>query len=255
MKRVLFPSLTALILSVSATAQTDHDNIDSGRPLSFDDAEAIAYLGKAVEFGFAGNFFKNGRPGFEFPVTLIWGGMMDTQFEVGLAARAGQGAGNGVSPLDLSILHSFRRETRGGPAMALKAEVALPTERGDTASYRLRGIMTRNAGQFDRLHINVDVDFLPDAPAGTNKTLVGAVLGYTKPIGYPRHFDTTGLAEIAVRQAERRGDGAILSAGIGVRRQMTPRSVLDFGLQSDIVTGRGSNSNPLRLILGYSTGF
>ncbi|MBA3724896.1 MAG: hypothetical protein H0W86_00220 [Armatimonadetes bacterium] len=255
MRRILFASLSALVLSVSAAAQTDHDNIDSGRPLSFDDAEAIAYLGKAVEVGFAGSFFRNGSPGFEFPVTLIWGGMMDTQFEARLAARAGQGAGNGISPLDLSVLHSFRRETRSGPAMALKAEVQLPTERGDTASYRLRGIMTKAAGQYDRFHVNADVDFLPRAREGANKALLGAVLGYTKPIGYPRHFDTTGLAEIALRQAQRRGDGSILSAGIGVRRQMTPRSVLDIGLQSEIVTGRGSNSIPLRLILGYSTGF
>jgi hypothetical protein len=94
------------------------------------------------------------------------------------------------------------------------------------------------------------VEFVPSAAAGDNKTRLGAVLGYTKPLGYPRHFDTTGLAELSLKQGERRGDPAVAGIGVGIRRQISPRSVLDVGLQSEL-TGR--DRVPLRFMVGYST--
>ena len=45
-------SLLAWCLLIAAPAlAVDHDNIDAGRPLDFDDAETIAYRERAVEVG------------------------------------------------------------------------------------------------------------------------------------------------------------------------------------------------------------
>lgn len=246
-----------MALSAIAAAQTDHDNIDAGRPLSFEDAEPIARGAFAIEFGLRANFMRRNRLGFSTPVEFIYGGATDTQFEIGTALCFGDRTdssdrGIRLEAVDLGILHSFRREIRNAPAMAVKFEADLPTEGGDKASYRLRGILSKAARQYDRLHLNADIDFIPDAASGDNRTRLGVVLGYTNPIGYPTHFDTTALAELSIRQSESSGDPVTTLVGIGVRRQVTPRSVLDFGLQSEL---SGRDRVPLRLIAGYSTSF
>ncbi|HZH98655.1 MAG TPA: hypothetical protein VEX38_06760 [Fimbriimonadaceae bacterium] len=255
MKRLLL--LLTFALACVASAQTDHDNIDAGRPLSFDDAEPISYTGLAWEFGFYANLLRNRAWGFGVPVELIWGGALDTQFEIGSTAVFGERSGTvnrrlALHGVDLGVLHSFRREIRNSPALALKFEAELPTKRGEEARYRVRGVLSKTARQYDRLHFNVDADFIPTAPTGDHKVRLGAVLGYTKPLGYFTHFDTTAVAELSVRQGERRGDPLVTGIGLGIRRQVTPRSVLDFGVQSEL---SGRDRVPLRLIIGYSTSF
>jgi hypothetical protein len=244
--------LALLGLTALGFAQTDHDNLDKGRPLSFEDAEPIPLGGLAFEFGLTANFLRRNHTRLGMPLGIVYGGAPDTQFELGTGLAWGRGDSFRADHLELGVLHSFRRETRTGPALALRAEAEIPTERGEEAQYRLRGIMTRGVRQYDRVHLNLDVDFIPTAGAGANKARLGGIVGYTTPVGYPTHFDTTALGEISLRQGERRGDPTIWGAGIGIRRQMTPRSVLDVGIQTEL-TGR--DRVPLRFIAGYSTSF
>lgn len=112
-----------------------------------------------------------------------------------------------------------------------------------SARWHATGIATRTVNQYDRLHLNAGVEL------GGARAHFGAVLGYTRPLGYPRHFDTTGLAELSLRDSDR---GWITGVGLGVRRQMTPRSVLDIGVQAEL---SGPGRRPLRLVAGYSTHF
>jgi hypothetical protein len=74
------------------------------------------------------------------------------------------------------------------------------------------------------------------------------------PLGYPRRFDRTGLAELAVRASSEEGAGAVVSAGIGLRQQVGYQSVLDIGLQSEFAGGNGERDE-LRVVVGYSTSF
>jgi len=62
------------------------------------------------------------------------------------------------------------------------------------------------------------------------------------------------LAELGVRASEENEGGAIVSAGIGLRQQVGYQSVLDIGLQSDIV-GDDGERNDVRLVAGYSVAF
>jgi hypothetical protein len=80
------------------------------------------------------------------------------------------------------------------------------------------------------------------------------VLGYSRPLGYPRRFDRTILAEVGVRGSEEKGTDAIVSAGIGLRQQVGYQSVLDIGLQSDFA-GDKRDRNDVRFIAGYSIAF
>ena len=49
-KRAVAPLGLLLFIAAPALA-VDHDNVDAGRPLDFDDAETIAYRERAIEFG------------------------------------------------------------------------------------------------------------------------------------------------------------------------------------------------------------
>lgn len=76
----------------------------------------------------------------------------------------------------------------------------------------------------------------------------------TSPLGYPRPFDRTILAEVGVCGGEEKGTDPIVSAGISLRQQVGYQNVLDIGLQSDIAGGDGERDD-VRFVVGYSTAF
>jgi hypothetical protein len=233
----------------------DHNNIDAGRPLSFDDADAIAYRERAIDIGVGLDVPRRGSAGLELEAEFLMGFALNTHASIGFHPSIG---GSDFDPGDvtLGVLHNFNRELENKPALALRGDVSLPTGRdSEDASFRLRGIMSRTAKQYDRVHLNVDLNFTPGAEAGTRSFRPGVVLGYSKPLGYPTRFDTTGVAEIAVQSSEDSGTGPVVSAGIGMRRQVTPRSVFDIGLRSDVAGFRGADRDVVQLIAGYSTAF
>lgn len=229
--------LIALFIGVTAiaAAQTDHDNLDAGRPLLFEDAEPVAYRTMAFEYGFGLNAPRRRSLGLDGTFEFIYGLALNGQLEFGFEPSIDGRRSGRVDAYDIAYLHSFRQEIKNQPALALKVEASFPGQLGEKTNYRVRGIATKTVGRFDRVHLNLDADI-------QSQTRLGGVLGYSHPIGYPREFNTTGLAEVAYY--DRR-----LALGLGVRRQISPRSVLDFGIQSDLA------ARPLRLIAGYSTSF
>ncbi|RYG45367.1 hypothetical protein EON79_12825 [bacterium] len=206
--------------AAAAFAQTDHDNLDAGRPLRFEDAEPVAFRTLALEYGLGLGFSRRRSVGVNGDFELIYGSNLNGQLEIGFE--------------ELAYLYSFRQEIGNVPAMALKAEARF------AGGARLRAIATKTVGRYDRLHANLDLDF------SDGRAQLGGVLGYSHPLGYPREFNTTGLAEIAFVPGARS-----VSLGLGVRRQISPRAVLDFGVQSDL----SAHATPLRLVAGYSTSF
>ena len=120
-------------------------------------------------------------------------------------------------------------------------------------SYRLRGIASRKFGAYGRLHLNLDLSVNNKAESGERKTIPGVILGYSRPLGYPTRFDRTLVAQIGVRANDLRSESAITTLGVGIRQQITPRSVFDIGVKSD-VTG-SANRKSFQLVAGYSTAF
>jgi len=47
------------------------------------------------------------------------------------------------------------------------------------------------------------------------------------------------VAEVGARVGEEKGDGAIVSAGVGLRQQVGYQSVIDIGLKGNLATGNG----------------
>jgi hypothetical protein len=251
----------AALLAPGAALAVDHNNVDAHRPLSFDDAEALAYREQALELGLNLGWPRKRPLGLGLEAEYLYGFAMNSHASIGFEPSIGGRAGDADTRFDpgnvsLGLFHNFNRQYDGVPAFALRGDVYFPTGRGaQGTAFRLRGIASRQAGQYGRLHLNVDLTGNPGAGAGVREFQPGLVLGYTRPVGYPTQFQTTGLAELSVRSGEERGTGPVIGVGVGLRKQVGYRSVLDVGLQSDLAASRGAARDRLRFIIGYSAGF
>ncbi len=256
----LLTLLALLFLAVPARA-VDHNNIDAGRPLSFDDAEAVAYRERALEFGIGLHFPRGSSAGLGLTAEYLYGFALNSHLSVDFDPSIGGRTGSEDRRLDIGdvgigVLHNFNREYGGTPALSLRGDVFLPTGRGSSnTEFRLRGILSKAARQYDRLHVNVDLGISSRPESGQRRFRPGVTLGYTVPLGYPTRFDRTGLAEISLQSAEESGKGPALSVGAGMRQQVTVRSVMDVGVQSDVAGFHGAEREALRVVAGYSTAF
>ena len=250
----------SVVLAASSASASDHNNIDANRPLSFDDAESIGLGEQSLEIGAA--FVKpRGRSvGGEFEVEYLYGFAPNTHLSIGIDPNVRGRTGTedtGFDPGDVSVgvFHNFNREYDNTPAFAVRADAEFPTGRDSQGvDFRLRGIASKTVGQYDRLHLNLDLNVKSQPEDDERRIVPGVVLGYSRPLGYPRRFDRTGLAELAVRASSEEGAGAVVSAGIGLRQQVGYQSVLDIGLQSEFAGGNGERDE-LRVVVGYSTSF
>lgn len=262
MKQFLSAIAAAIFLATPALA-VDHDNIDASRPLTFDDAETIAFGERAFEFGLrAVSPYRRNALGANLSLEYLYGFRVNTHFSVDVDPSFGVRAGSddtraNIGDIGFGLQHNFNRETLKSPALGIRADAYLPTGRGSQGlGIRLRGILSRTLRQYDRYHVNVDANFVTDPGAGARGFVPAVTLGYSTPVGYPRNFNRTVVAELGTRASDDTDGGAIFNAGVGLRQQVTVRSVFDVGVQSDFAATKFSpDRDDLRLVAGYSTQF
>ncbi|MGV3720436.1 MAG: hypothetical protein ACO1SX_05945 [Actinomycetota bacterium] len=276
----------ALLLALAAPARAvDHNNVDAHRPLLFDDAEPVAFREMAFESGLDLTWPRLRPLAATLESELLYGIATDTHVALGLgfsggggSSNAGGGIGNrlaGGGPGAAHVLHRqnrsgpsiitdvsfggqrlFNREAFRTPATALRVDAYFPASgNSQGVGVRLRGIASKHVTQYGRMHLNLDVDVRAGAPSGERELRPGLILGFTHPIGYPRSFTRTGLAELAVQSSQFSDDGAVLTLGVGMRQQVGVRSVLDLGVEADVAGFDAAPPDRLRLIAGYSIGF
>jgi hypothetical protein len=240
---------------------TDHNNLDAGRPLRFDDADPVALREQDLELGATLGLPQRRPLGFGVGAEYLYGFARNSQASVGITPSVGGRAGArstafDVGELSLGLMHQFHREYENVPAFALRGDVSLPTGRdGRGADFRLRAIWSRHVRQYDRIHLNLDLEAATDPARGDRTLNPGLIVGYSHPLGYPRTFTRTLIAELGAQGGRRAGSGPLVTAGVGIRQQVTPRSVLDIGIESDVAGFNGAPREPFRLIAGFSTGF
>ena len=261
MRSTFLTALAAASIAAAPAFAVDHNNIDANRPLSFDDAEAIAYRERAIEAGASLNFPRGRSTGLELEAEFIYGFALNTHLNIGIDPSVGGRAESAdedfdIGDVSIGLFRTFNREMEGTPAFALRGDVALPTGRDSRGvDVRLRGIMSKVLNQYDRWHLNADLNFAMDPEPGERSFYPGLILGYSRPLGYPRRFDRTGVAELAVQGSPEKGEGAVVSVGVGLRQQVTVRSVFDVGVRSDVASFKGAPRNNLQIIAGYSYGY
>ena len=133
----------------------DHNNIDAGRPLDFDDAEAVAYHERSIEAGINVNFPSDANAGFGMGAEFLYGFALNTHASVEMNPTVGGRAGSDETRFDagdlsVGLLHNFNREVNNIPAFALRSDVSFPTGRdSDGVNVRLRGILSKVLFQYD----------------------------------------------------------------------------------------------------------
>lgn len=250
-------SLTLTFFWSVAARAIDHNNIDEGRPLRFEDASSIAWHERAIEVGFGAGFPRRGSALLNSKLEFLYGAFLNTHFGVALEpSYASEAERFDASNVELSFFHALRREIGNGPALAYRVGIGLPTARDSRGvEGRLRAILTKALRQYDKVHLNLNAQVNSDPMAGARDAAFGAVLGYTTPIGYPRSFTQTLVAEFAVEQSAVRGQGWIGTVGLGLRKQIGVRSVLDAGVESDVFITGSAPRIPFQFTAGYSVGF
>lgn len=256
-------TVAGLLLFASPSHAIDHDNIDGGRPLSFDDAESIAFRERAFEFGLTPRSpFRRGGLGLGLSAEYLYGYRVNTHFSLDFDPSVGARSGTNdrrfnAGNIGVGVFHNVNRETLSRPAYAVRADAYLPTGRGARGmGFRVRGVMSRTFNQFSRFHINADANFQTSVGEGDRAVIPAVTLGFTRPLGYPTSFNRTMVAEVGTRASQEKGKGAVFSAGVGMRQQVTVRSVFDVGIQSDFAaTKSGAARDNVRLVAGYSTQF
>lgn len=245
------------LLPFNANA-VDHNNLDAGRPLEFDDAYSIAYREKALEFGASVAKPARGKTEFGGGAEYLYGFAKNSHLSLDFHPRYA-GDENGKRRFDagdvgVGIFHNFNREYGSTPALAVRADASLPTGRGSRGvDFRLRGIATKQFRQYGRLHLNLDLNVNNGAESGERSTLPGVILGYSQPLGYPTRFDRTMLAQVGYRANPLKGESGIATVGVGLRQQIGVQSVLDVGVLSDL--SGGESREKWKINVGYSRQF
>lgn len=254
----LLGALAAVCLGAPQARAVDHNNIDAGRPLDFDDADSIAYREKTLEVGATLAKPKNGGTSLTGAIEYLQGIAPNTHlsldFDPAYVSEDGEKRRFDVGDVGIGLFHNFNREVGGTPALALRADAYLPTGRDSSGlDYRLRAIASKQGRQYDRLHLNLDLNVNNAAGSGQRRTQPGIVLGYSKPLGYPTRFARTLVAQIGTRANEERGQSAVTTLGFGLRQQVGIRSVFDVGIKTDV--SGGQNRDRFALVAGYSRQF
>lgn len=254
-QRVVLVAGVALLPALSKG--TDHNNIDDGRSLRFEDASSIAYRERTVDIGVSAAFPRHMSAVLGSRLEAKYGFALNMDASVSLAPTYLTDADQfDASDFEISFFHALRREISNGPALAYRLGLSVPTGRDSKGvDVHVRAIMTKALRQYDKIHFNVDANIKSSTDPGEREVTFGGILGYSVPIGYPRSFTQTLLGEFAVQQSDVEGQGIIGTVGIGLRKQIGVRSVADIGIESDVFITDDAVRVPLALTAGLSWGF
>lgn len=235
----------------------DHNNLDDGQPLQFEDATSIADGERQAEFGIGGTVTSGRTSEGSSALGFAYG--FARNLEAAVALTTGYAFSHRqlqINGFDVSVMHALRRELRLTPAVAYRLRLHLPVGSDtDRIAGIARVMLSRSLGAYNTLHLNLDASYAGSRPGRTDKLRLGAVLGYSIPLGFPKSFNRTLLLEIGARQSGPAAQGWNGIIGLGLRQQITPAAVLDLGIEHDALAATGFRRSPFRASLGFALSF
>jgi hypothetical protein len=185
---------------------------------------------------------------------------IEPQFQYGLLPHvhvelsypviAGDADRTGSGDVTAAVLYNFLQEENSRPAMAVKAQVELPTGVGsDGLDTDLRFLLTKTLNENesqDRVHLNVG--WIHNAAAASDERhnrFIG-IVGYSRKLS----DQTVFLADLVREQQEQEGlDSTILEAGF--LHQLNDKVTLAAGIGA----GLGEDSPDVRITIGVQYSF
>ena len=236
-----------------ASGQIDYRNLDDGRPVATEDAYSIERFGFELLAPYRFEADHAGANSHVVAPELEYGLLPNTQVGIRTLLAAVSDAGTtdwGLAGLRVFGLYNFNTESAGLPALAVRAETAIPLGQlaGDAFGLTLEGIATRSWGA-TRAHINAGVRIGTD----TIISSVDALPRWQVSGAIDHTFLRQSLLVIGELLTERETSGAPVEVNLsaGLRWQWQPTVVLDFGLSRRLA----SNGPDLGLTVGLSHAF
>lgn len=216
------------LVSLSAA---DHDNLEEHLPITVQDAYPLPF--GAIEAQLAAGYQKpkNGDDAFALMPRLEYGLAPNLQASVATTIIT-DGDRQGSGDITVGALYDFNQETVFVPAIAVAADVDLPT--GED-SHGVGGVawllMTKGPvpSSSDRLHLNLGWEWLGDSEGDERDGRFIGVLGWSRPLG----TDTVLVLDVVRRESETYGLPWETAAEMGLRRQLTPLAVGSLGVGAD----------------------
>jgi hypothetical protein len=237
----------------SAVAQIDYRNLDDGRPVTTEDAYPVERFGFEL---LAPYRFEAERGGADFHVVapeLEYGLLPNTHVGVKAVLAAVDRPGDtdwGLAGIRLFGLYNFNTESGGLPALAVRADGAIPAGNlaGDAFALTLKGIATRSWGR-TRAHLNAAVRLGTDHGLG----VVHLPPRWSLSAAVDQTLLRRSLMVVAEVLTERPVAGAPIEVNLsaGVRWQWQPALVLDAGVTRRIA----SNGPDVGLTIGLTHAF
>jgi hypothetical protein len=229
----------------AALGQIDYRNLEDDRPTLIEDAYPIE--SRAFEFLLPARYSRdrNGGSVLSFTPEIEYGLLRNLQVGLkvpmaGVASDAPPDAGRdwGLSGLRLFTLYNFNTASRTLPALAVRIDATFPVGSlaGEGTRLTAKALATRTWGR-SRLHLNGAYTF------GEDQCLAAAEAAHKWWYGVAA--DRTLWRQSTLLVAELYALRSILSepvqvnASIGIRRQLTPYTVVDLGVTRGLREGTG----------------
>jgi hypothetical protein len=233
--------LALLVLASPAVAQKDYYNLDKNRPVRIEDAYATERYALEVKLAplrlerESGGIYNWG-----FDPEISYGILPRTNIEIGFPFEVvdgdDEGRGSGLSGIEFSAFHNLNIETRGLPALGVRASMVAPVgaSSGEGLYPSLTGIATRSY-PWARFHVNAQYTFgsSPDAGEGEAVDPPHGVSRWLAGVAVDRVFPLDAyllIADVYAQQPLHAGDPIEWNAGAGFRYQVNPFLAVDAGV-------------------------
>ena len=225
----------------------DHNNLEEGLPVEVEDAYPIHYRGTELQ-----GLFRYDRQEHKDRFRL------EPRLEVGIAPNAqarltapffaGNADKTGSGDVDLELFYNFNTESLYLPATALSAKAEFPSgEKSRGVDTTVKFIASKmpfiNTSWLHRLHLNVAWMHNSGRDEETERAdMYKAILGFSGRLGP----DTMMVIDV-LRETEREKDKESNVVEVGLRRQITPLTIVAVGVGA----GFGDESPDLRATIAF----
>ena len=247
--------LSIVVAAIAAPmAAQQLSNLEPERPITVEDARPVPYraFAGAVDWTYSErrDGFNDYGPGF----SLLYGAArgLETGAALRYVTRPRRNAGRGISSGDLFLhaLYEICPESATGPALAVRADVQLPTGLDSKGTdVHLTGLATRT---FDAFRLHANFRFTREgatAPMERSERYEG-VAGIDYLLSRRGLTDTLALADVVVRTNPLIGGPAVITIEAGARRRIGSQTSFFAGAGTDLA-GPGGRTK-VRVRVGVS---
>lgn len=239
-----------ILIIEGAASAGDHNNLEDGLPTELTDAYPTAYLNREIQGIIRYDSTNDDENRFVLQPRLEYGFARNWQASIDVPVYAGNADRTGSGDVRLEALHNFNTESKLLPAFALSGLVEFPSGKDsagiDTAIKLIASKMIVPGTLFHRVHFNAVWRRNAGASEDERENRYALIAGFDVRAG-----KDAILVMDFVREQDRNHGENVNILDLGVRRQITPFTVISLGAG----VGIGDESPDYRLAAGFQYSF